>query len=280
VALARAELLLPPGEHDAVEIDPALLQPELQVPAPAYGAHPFKQGVHDAEGGPRVAGAEGLQLLQGLDAVHVEQRRVLDAQIAAQARRLRRRHAAVILRERGAEAGDLLPPYREPRGQRVAAEALQPAGAGGQRVEEVEVPAAAAGALPAVPVEAYHDGGQGKLLSELGGGYAYNALVPALGGEDYGGRGFFAAQLAAGGLVDVVLYLLPLPVEAAELRGEAGGLALVPGQQQADGDVRTAEPSGGVEPRREGEAHGRGAYPPAQRAGLLQQGAVAGPGRL
>src|SRR5699024_8613225 len=68
VSLARAELALALGEHDAVEADTALHEPELQVPPAAYGRDAVEQGVRDAEGRPGVAAAVGLELLQRLDA--------------------------------------------------------------------------------------------------------------------------------------------------------------------------------------------------------------------
>lgn len=87
-ALAQAQLLLTHGEHDAVEAYPALFEPELEMPSAAYGRHALEQGVGYAEGRPRVAAAEGLQLAEGLDALHTQQRGVVDAQVADQAGRL------------------------------------------------------------------------------------------------------------------------------------------------------------------------------------------------
>lgn len=104
-----------------------------------------------AEGRPRVAAAEGLQLAEGLDALHTQQRGVVDAQVADQAGRLGGRQTPVVFPERRAKALDLVAPYREARGERVTAEALEPVGAGGQRVKEVEAAETPQEPLPLSP---------------------------------------------------------------------------------------------------------------------------------
>ena len=103
--------------------------------------------------------------------------------------------------------------------------------------------------------------------------------MPTLCGEDYGRVRLFAAQEPVRVLEYAVLKLLPLAVESAELRCQAGGFLFVRGEQETDGDLRVAQAAGGVQPGRQSETHRRCTDPPAQRAGLRQQRPQARPAR-
>ena len=153
----------------------------------------------------------------------------------------------------------------------MAAEALQAAGAGGERVEEVEAAVASAGAFAHAAVEAYHHAGTPELLGQAAGRYADDALVPALAGEDYRPFRRPLAQVGGGLLPDPVLQLLPLAVEAAQLSRQGRGGLQRRGQQQPGGEGGVAQPAGGVYPRRQSEAHGGGAHALRAAAALLHQ---------
>ena len=175
----------------------------------------------------------------------------------------------------------------ETRGGAVAAEPLEMVGARVERRVQVECGDRPAGALPAVARAGDQHDRPVEPLHEPGGDDADHALVPVFVPEHVAA----AAPLGLRPRLDArdgvalhpVLDRLPLAVQALELPGQPPGLLGVLREQQVERDVRTVQPSGGVDPRREPEGDRRGIDGGRIHARGLHEGAqarTAGAGEL
>ena len=109
-----------------------------------------------------------------------------------------------------------------------------------------------------VPAEAYHDGGEGKLLGEPGCGNADDALMPPVAGQDDGAGGVLALQLGERVAPDLGLDVLALTVQLAELGGKSGGLGGIACHQEIRGLGGLTETARGVEAGGQTEADAGG----------------------
>ena len=179
-----------------------------------------------------------------------------------------------------AEIVQLIPADGKPGGQRVPAKAQQMLRTGGERFVQVKAAVAAAGAFALLAGKADHNGRQGKPLGQTGGGNADDPLMPAVAGKHDGPIGNASGQLGLSVFPDFRLYVLPLPVQLAQLSGQVVRLPGIVGHQKPDGLLHLAQPPGGVQPGRQTKADGRGCDAPAVQSRMAEHGFKARAGRL
>ncbi len=112
-----------------------------------------------------------------------------------------------------------------------AAEALQQVLALGQQVKQVDPAPGPAGALAHPLVQADHKGRAGVLLRQAGGHNAHHPLVPVLVRQKNDARLGPTLQPLHTLLENLTLNGLPLPVQGAQLLGQGGRAARVPGEE-------------------------------------------------
>ena len=112
------------------------------------------------------------------------------------------------------------------------------------------------GRTPSWSCEIEHDGPV-VLVGQAAGDDADHARMPAALGQHEGGvlvRVELLVDLLAGGQLDAPFQRLPRGVELVDVLGQLQGPLRPVGHQQLDGQLRLAEPAGGVQPR--GQAEG------------------------
>ena len=249
------------------------------MPAAAHLGQGLQPDAADAHHGPGIGVAVRLQPVKGADIVDTQQSGVVDQQIALHFRQGGGLVGPVIAGQGGPEIVQLVNFDVQPRGQGVAAEAHKVFGTGVQRLEQVEATEAAAGALARVPVETDHNGGQGVLLRQPGGGDADDTLMPPVAGQDDRRVRHRTGELGVGLVPDLCFNVLPLAVQLAQLHRKLGGGPGVCGHQQLRCSLRLAQPAGGVQPGGQTEANGRGSELAGVDGGLPHHGGNARAGR-
>ena len=267
------------GEEYAVELGAALAQPQLQMPVLAHVLGPQQRGAQQAEQRSGVAAAIGLQHGQGLQLLQRHRSGVGDGHVDLQCR-LRLLSAAVA-------AGVFIHPVPEgryvaavdgkARRQLMSAEAQQQVLAVFQCGEQIKAAPAAAAAFAGAAVQMDHKAGPGVFFRQAAGHDAHHALVPPAALQHQ--RAALALWHPVDHLlrlgVDILLYVLALPVQSAQLLSHGLRRGGIGAQQQLRRLVRRAHASGSVDPRRQHKADlHRGDLLPAQTR-LPQQGVQA-----
>ena len=245
------------------------------MPVLAHVLGTQQRGAQQTEHRAGVAAAVGLQRGQGVQLLQRHGGGVGDGHVHVQHghRGLAAPEAAGVVVHPLAEGGDVRLVNGKAGRQLVAAEAQQQILAVFQRRKEVEAAPAAAGALAGGAVEVDHKAGTGIFFGEAAGHDAHHALMPAAALQHqrtplpFGHMGDHLLRLG----VDGLLYILPLPVQGAQLPRHAVRLLRVGAEQEIRRLVGGAHAACRVDAGRQHKADLDGGDLPAGKTRLLQK---------